>query len=135
MGLICWLPVFSLLLWIAAPPGRNDAQTALVAQSACQAPVLSRLTHHKVASGETIERIAQRYNLIPATLMGMNPVLRGGKAPVGSDILIPPITGFGLRYSPVKAGVISQSVTECALMCCLMSMDAARSPKKSLFLV
>jgi len=100
MGLIRWLPVFSLLLWMAAPPGRNDAQTALVAQSACQTPVLSRLTRHKVASGETIERIAQRYNLIPATLMGMNPVLRSGKAPVGADILIPPYNGIRVEVQP-----------------------------------
>ncbi len=39
--------------------------------------------------------IAQRYNLIPATLMGLNPVLRsGGNAPAGSEILIPPYNGI-----------------------------------------
>ncbi len=62
--------------------------------SVCQAPALSRLVRHKVAAGETLEGIARKYNLIPATLMGMNPVLRTGNAPIGADILIPPYNGI-----------------------------------------
>ncbi|MDX2244192.1 MAG: M23 family metallopeptidase [Leptolyngbyaceae cyanobacterium bins.302] len=60
----------------------------------CQAPALSRVTRHTVASGETLDSIARRYNLLPATLMGFNPGLRGGRASVGSQVLIPPFNGI-----------------------------------------
>lgn len=74
--------------------------TALAAspENACpQAAALSRLTRHRVAAGETIESIAEKYNLIPATLMGMNPVLQGGKAPVGAELEIPPYNGIRVQ--------------------------------------
>lgn len=70
------------------------AQSDRVAQSGCPAPVLSRLTRHRVASGETVESIARQYNLLPTTLMGLNPSLRGGKAPVGAEVLVPPFNGI-----------------------------------------
>ncbi|UBF29085.1 M23 family metallopeptidase [Kovacikia minuta CCNUW1] len=89
-----WLPLFCLLVWSVFPIGRTAAEPLLVAQSSCQAPVLSRLIRHKIAAGETLDGIAQRYNLIPATLMGLNPQLRGGKAPVGAEILVPPYNGI-----------------------------------------
>ncbi|MGV0027285.1 peptidoglycan DD-metalloendopeptidase family protein [Phormidesmis priestleyi] len=60
----------------------------------CPTPALSRVTRHRVKSGETLESIARRYNLIPATLMGMNAVLRSGKAPIGAEILVPPYNGI-----------------------------------------
>jgi murein DD-endopeptidase MepM/ murein hydrolase activator NlpD len=64
------------------------------APSACPTPALSRLKRHTVAPGETIEAIAQKYSLIPATLLGFNPILRGGKAPVGAAIVVPPFNGI-----------------------------------------
>lgn len=60
----------------------------------CPTPALSRITRHRVKSGETLESIARQYNLIPATLMGMNAVLREGKAPIGAEILVPPYNGI-----------------------------------------
>jgi lysostaphin len=63
----------------------------------CPAPALSRMKKHRVASGETLDSIANRYNLIPATLMGINPALRSGKAPVGTEILVPPFNGIRLE--------------------------------------
>ncbi|GAB4233924.1 MAG: hypothetical protein Kow00121_61840 [Elainellaceae cyanobacterium] len=67
----------------------------LVAQAEppCPEPALSRLSSHQIAAGETIESIAQRYNLIPATLLGFNPVLRNGNLPVGAELRIPPYNG------------------------------------------
>lgn len=64
------------------------------ADSFCRQPALSRITRHRVEPGETLVSIAQRFDLIPETLMGMNPVLRGGTAPVGTEILIPPYNGI-----------------------------------------
>ena len=63
-------------------------------ESLCPAPALSRMVRHRIASGETLAAIAQRYGLIPATLLGFNPSLRNGTAPVGTEILIPPHNGI-----------------------------------------
>lgn len=67
---------------------------AQATDTTCPAPVLSRLVRHKIAPGETIATIAEKYNLIPATLLGLNPVLRSGKAPAGTAILVPPYNGI-----------------------------------------
>lgn len=78
--------------------GAIAAPTALTAapkqDGSCPAPALSRLRRHTVASGETLTSIAQQYDLLPTTLMGLNPVLRQGKAPVGAEIVIPPYNGI-----------------------------------------
>ncbi|XGV98872.1 MAG: LysM peptidoglycan-binding domain-containing M23 family metallopeptidase [Leptolyngbya sp. BL-A-14] len=79
------------------------AQTAPVGAanpSTCSPGALSRLVRHKIASGETLEGIAQQYNLIPTTLMGLNPSLRSGKTPVGAEILIPPYNGIRVEVKP-----------------------------------
>jgi murein DD-endopeptidase MepM/ murein hydrolase activator NlpD len=55
------------------------------------------LTRHKVTAGETLESIANQYNLIPATLIGLNPGLRGGSIAVGREILIPPFNGIRVQ--------------------------------------
>lgn len=69
-------------------------------QSSCTAPALSRLVRHKVAPGETLEGIAGRYNLIPSTLMGFNPMLRSGNVPIGAEILVPPYNGIRVELKP-----------------------------------
>ncbi|NES96936.1 MAG: M23 family metallopeptidase [Desertifilum sp. SIO1I2] len=74
-----------------------------------QQPALSRLTRHRVAAGETIGSIAEQHNLMPATLMGMNPVLQGGTAPVGAELEIPPYNGIRVQ---VPAGQTLQENAE-----------------------
>lgn len=105
------LPIlpFSTVVWIL--PAAADftpltiAESTLVVQTTptagatppaelCPEPALSRLLSHRIAPGETLESIAQRYNLIPATLMGFNPALRSGSVPVGTEIQIPPYNGI-----------------------------------------
>lgn len=66
----------------------------LLANSSCQPGVLERLTRHRVVAGETLEKIAQKYQLLPTTLMGLNPAVRSGSAAVGSEILVPPFNGI-----------------------------------------
>lgn len=68
--------------------------------TACPPPVLTRLTRHTIAAGETLDSIAQKYDLIPATLMGFNPILRGGKTPVGTEIQVPPFNGIRVELQP-----------------------------------
>lgn len=79
----------------------NLNQPVSIAQnSACPTPALSRLRKHLVALGETIESIARQYNLIPATLLGMNPALRSGEARAGTELVIPPFNGIRVEVPP-----------------------------------
>jgi murein DD-endopeptidase MepM/ murein hydrolase activator NlpD len=66
----------------------------------CPKPALERVVQHTIASGDTIESIATRYNLIPATLMGFNPSLRSGTAQPGTKIQIPPFNGIRVEVPP-----------------------------------
>lgn len=88
-----------LMGWVAASPLRaialpNGGTLAQESASTCPTAALSRLTRHKIASGETLDSIAQRYNLLPATLIGLNPVLRDGSLPIGTEISVPPYNGI-----------------------------------------
>ncbi|NJK40047.1 MAG: M23 family metallopeptidase [Oscillatoriales cyanobacterium RM2_1_1] len=82
----------------ASLAGADSSSTE--AQEICPVPVLSRLQRHRIAAGETLETIARRYNLIPATLLGMNPSLRTGQLPPGQEILIPPYNGIQVALPP-----------------------------------
>ncbi|BCL37364.1 LysM peptidoglycan-binding domain-containing M23 family metallopeptidase [Nostoc sp. MS1] len=64
------------------------------AEAVCPVSALSRFKRHKVVRGDTLVTIAQRYNLSPETLIGMNPSLHDGSSPtVGSELQIPPYNG------------------------------------------
>lgn len=90
-----WLSIsFSTLLALSSSAGAASTPASGETGNPSCVPVLSRLKRHRIAAGETLDSIARRYNLIPATLMGMNPILRQGKAPTGADILIPPFNGI-----------------------------------------
>ena len=62
------------------------------ASDLCPAPVLSRLSNHTVQSGETIDSIAATYDLLPITLLAMNPATATALTP-GSSLRIPPFNG------------------------------------------
>ncbi|PSF32919.1 peptidase [Aphanothece hegewaldii CCALA 016] len=87
-------PMFQSNSWIAAQLNRTTQNTEGVN---CPSPILSRLQRHRIISGETIVTIAQQYNLIPETLIRLNPSLQGGTIPVGQEILIPPFNGIRLE--------------------------------------
>ncbi len=79
------------------------AMPSAIAQTgtaACAQPVLSRLTRHRVAQGETLTAIAQRYSLLPATLMGLNPAVQGGTVNQGQELLVPPFNGIRVSVAP-----------------------------------
>jgi murein DD-endopeptidase MepM/ murein hydrolase activator NlpD len=75
----------------------DQAMAAPTPPKTCSASALSRFVRHKVALGETLEAIAAKYNLIPATLIGVNPALQIGQAPVGSELAIPPYNGIRIQ--------------------------------------
>ncbi|MCC5600099.1 peptidoglycan DD-metalloendopeptidase family protein [Nostoc favosum] len=82
----------SALSLVSILPNINSANAAV---GGCPTPALSRFQRHKVVRGETLESIAQRYNLIPTTIIGMNPALQSGAiAAVGSVLQIPPYNGI-----------------------------------------
>lgn len=67
----------------------------------CGPAVLDRLVRHRLAAGETVESLASRYNLLPSTLLALNPNLRGGQLPKpGTEILIAPINGIRVETQP-----------------------------------
>jgi lysostaphin len=66
----------------------------------CPAPALSRMQRHVIADGETVESIAQQYNLSPATIIAMNPFLHKGIAPVHRELQIPPYNGIVVQVPP-----------------------------------
>ncbi|MGB3135973.1 MAG: M23 family metallopeptidase [Nodosilinea sp.] len=72
---------------------------AQASPSACPAAALTRLTRHRVTSGETLSSIAQRYSLLPGTLMGFNPAIQGGAVSSGQELLIPPYNGIRVSVS------------------------------------
>ncbi|MEC4815172.1 MAG: M23 family metallopeptidase [Scytonema sp. PMC 1069.18] len=75
----------------------STAANPVLAQTtaaSCQTPALERFLLHKVAPGETLESIAQRYNLTPATIITMNPTLKTSRITVGSKIQLPPYNGI-----------------------------------------
>ncbi len=88
------LPFTSIILWAVA---QLIVQNPSTAENSCPPPALSRLRSHQVVAGETVESIASRYNLIPATLVQLNPSLTRGSIPIGSTILIPPFNGIRVQ--------------------------------------
>ncbi|MEO0407009.1 MAG: M23 family metallopeptidase [Cyanobacteria bacterium P01_A01_bin.135] len=77
-------------------PADPAQATAASPESSCPAPVLSRLAEHTVSEGETLETIARRYQLLPATIVGFNPQATQTVTP-GMTLLIPPYNGVVTR--------------------------------------
>jgi murein DD-endopeptidase MepM/ murein hydrolase activator NlpD len=115
--------LISALLWSIAPVGKTADYTEATPANLpsgtpgenpdpardCPSPAMSRLRRHTAAQGETIESIARQYNVNPAALIGINPMLRGGRVSAGSAIVIPPYNGIEVK---VPAGWNWQKLAE-----------------------
>jgi len=111
-----WFPLLSCLVTLITPLGSSFANPVPPpshlppqlftddGKNTCPPGALSRLKYHKIAPGETVESIARQYNLISATLLGMNPILQKGQIPVGSSIEIPPYMVFASKWQRVPLG-------------------------------
>lgn len=67
----------------------------------CPDTVLSQLVQHRVTASDTLDSIASQYNLLPTTVLGMNPSLSpNGPLLVGSELLIPPYNGIQVTVEP-----------------------------------
>ncbi len=82
-----FISVFGLILIL------GNSALAQEHSSDCPDPALQRFQKHKVIRGETLQSVAEHYNLLPETILTMNPNL-GKSLTVGSDILIPPYNGI-----------------------------------------
>lgn len=88
---------------VAPLPMMKSQDTQPEAQAVCPTPVLSRLKRHRLEAGETLESIARQYNLIPATLLGMNPILQQQPVTPGTEIVIPPYNGIQVNIPPGRS--------------------------------
>lgn len=91
---LCW-PVSAATV---APNGTSPEPKT------CPAPALSRVIVHRVDATETRVIIAHKYNLNPATLMGMNPAWRQKDPPPGTEIIVPPTDGIRVELAPGQTG-------------------------------
>ncbi|NEO55424.1 MAG: M23 family metallopeptidase [Okeania sp. SIO3B5] len=116
-----YLYLLTTLLWLINPLllMQANAQSQLMkipapsiseeAKEVCPPPALSRLQRHTITTGETIETIAQKYNLIPPTLLAFNRVLQKSQPTVGTEIIIPPYNGIAVK---VPTGTTWKNVAE-----------------------
>ncbi|MEB3193187.1 MAG: M23 family metallopeptidase, partial [Snowella sp.] len=68
------------------------AQESLPITNVCPEAIAKRLQRHTVKAGETLESIAQQYQLVPETVKSANPQLKGRVTP-GQVVFIPPFNG------------------------------------------
>lgn len=88
------LLLFSLVSTLGLASTLPNLESAHAQVANCPTPALSRFQRHKVARGETLESIAQSYNLAPETLIVMNPDVNNGRVRVGNELQIPPYNGI-----------------------------------------
>lgn len=105
-----WKRLGSISSLVSIALGALQWQGTAASPIACPArPVLERLRQHKVQSNETLTQIANRYGLVNATLMGMNPAVRNGQVTPGQTLLIPPYNGILVSLA---AGQTIQAVAQ-----------------------
>ncbi|MCZ2202087.1 M23 family metallopeptidase [Cylindrospermopsis raciborskii] len=63
----------------------------------CSTPALSRIKKHQVSPGETLVTIAERYKLMPATILKINPLISNGQVIPGTELQIPPFDGMVIQ--------------------------------------
>lgn len=80
-----------IFVLISTSPNLASAQSE---ERKCPTPALERFVRHQVAAEETLQTIAQRYDITSATIIRMNPTIRNGKVTVGQNLIIPPYDGI-----------------------------------------
>lgn len=79
-----------LLVYLWGFPGLAVAQDP----ATCRPSVVDSLKQYTITSGDTLSTVAEKFQLLPTTLMGLNPALRQGQAPAGAKIAVPPYNGI-----------------------------------------
>ncbi|ADI62889.1 LysM peptidoglycan-binding domain-containing M23 family metallopeptidase [Trichormus azollae] len=86
--------LYSLMSVLGLLATLSPTQNANAAVPSCPTPTLSRIQRYQVVRGETLESIAQRYNLQPTTIAGMNPSVNNRMLAAGTQLQIPPFDGI-----------------------------------------
>jgi murein DD-endopeptidase MepM/ murein hydrolase activator NlpD len=73
----------------------------------CPTPALDRLVEHTVSASDSLESLAKRYKLVPATIMGMNPSTRQGQLKPGETLFLPPFNGIRVE---VPSGLLIKEI-------------------------
>ncbi|MTJ52949.1 M23 family metallopeptidase [Anabaena sp. UHCC 0253] len=94
---LCFLSLFSTLGLLTTLPQLQSVNASL---GSCPIPVLARIQRYQVNRGETLAAIANRYNLAPETIIGMNPSIRNGLINAGTELQIPPFNGIVVEVPP-----------------------------------
>ena len=96
-----WLsyqPTFAAVFTAQTSEGSGTAEDAGTI-GLCPSPALSQLQSHTVASGDTLENIAAAYNLLPITILGMNPAIQPESLTPGTTLRIPPFNGIEVNVT------------------------------------
>jgi murein DD-endopeptidase MepM/ murein hydrolase activator NlpD len=72
----------------------SQSQTVNASPGTCPVPALARIQRHQVNPGETLATIANRYNLAPETIIGINPSIKNGVVNPGTELQILPFNGI-----------------------------------------
>lgn len=89
-----YLPIICYVFNIFAVVLAFDITTLAQSSNSCPRTALSRFLRHTVSNGETLETIAQAYNLTPKSILTMNPGLQNRQIKPRLQILIPPYNGI-----------------------------------------
>ncbi|HEY9704403.1 MAG TPA: M23 family metallopeptidase [Allocoleopsis sp.] len=63
-------------------------------------PIIKRIIKYKIQPKDTLESIANQYNILPDTIVALNSNVLDGKVREGEELLIPPINGFFIKVNP-----------------------------------
>jgi lysostaphin len=85
--------LFGLITSLALIPSNLNLPSVSAVES-CLPPALSRIKKHQVNPGENLVTIAERYKLMPATILQMNPLINNGQVIPGTQLQIPPFDGM-----------------------------------------
>ncbi|MFN7415033.1 LysM peptidoglycan-binding domain-containing M23 family metallopeptidase [Dolichospermum flos-aquae] len=88
---LCFLSLFSTLGLLSILP---QSQSVNASPGSCPVPALARIQRHQVNRGETLATIANRYNLAPETIIGINPSVKNGVVNPGTELQILPFNGI-----------------------------------------
>lgn len=91
-----WSGVLTLATWSAPLMGAVFAQTegpTPASDALCPESAVDRYIRHSVQAGETLESIAAQYDLLPATILALNPSVRPPLT-TGTTLTIPPYNGI-----------------------------------------
>ncbi|MFM7405619.1 MAG: LysM peptidoglycan-binding domain-containing M23 family metallopeptidase [Cuspidothrix sp.] len=88
---LCFLSLFSTLGLFSTIPQLESANAGV---GSCPIPALARIQRHQVSRGETLASIANRYNVAPETIIGINPSVKNGMVTPGTEIQILPFNGI-----------------------------------------